>query len=355
MILRKFEQEWEEQISPVNHMKECNALCDLFDYVSRLQRDVISLHKYYHEEFNKVSNKPLENYATSLKKMYEQMYELCIKKDTYGKFLGYTHSMENIREQVYIQTGSKFKINDKYYKALSKIAKNAFEIEDEIAKINEMLWLKTLTDASKYSLGAEYSFLAHVDYKTMPREKMSKEFKKYNDCQQGLCFSLVNDKKTRLYDNSLSYYNYYSHPYGLVGIIAKPQPGAIVGISDDDMLSTEYIDGECNLVRHFDHSKVNRCFARDNSEIYCRGTRTFPPKALFDLGVDTINEIILDSKKIDIQAVFYVKDRNGKMPERLVEYKKQQEKICGHKLNVIELNPRNRMNQVNLEMVFNDY
>ena len=55
-------------------------------------------------------------------------------------------------------------------------------------------------------------------------------------------------------------------------------------------------------------ANVNRCFARGNSKICCTGTKISPPSEIFNIDVDTINEIILDSKNIDVKAVFYVAD-----------------------------------------------
>ena len=101
-----------------------------------------------------------------------------------------------------------------------------------------------------------------------------------------------------------------------------------------------------------EHSKVNRCFVRDNSQIYCIGTKICPPKEIFHIDADTINEIILDSKNIDVIAVFYLKNCQNKIPERFAEYKKSQEKICGHKLPEIEITSRNYLKQINLDEVF---
>ncbi len=355
MSKRVFEQEWVEEKSPINNLIERNALCDLFECFRDIREDIKYIIKHDKEVFNKLSKKPIEEYYKLVDKRFHQLYELCVEKGDDGKPVYYDRSMEHIKKEVYVQNGSWYRVNDKYYKAISKLAKSVFEVEDEIALIVEKLWIKKLSNIENYSPNGEYSLLAHVDYKTMPHGQMSPKFKHYNENQQGLCFSYVCDKKTRLFDTSQSYYNLYSHPQGLVGIIAKPKPGSIVGMAYDDMLSTEYIDGDCALLRHFNHSKVYRCFERGNSEIYCRGTKILPPEAIFEIGVDTINEIILDSKNIDVQAIFYVKNGRGEPPERITEYKKQQEKLCGHKLPVIELCPRNRMNQVNLDAVLDGY
>ena len=211
-------------------------------------------------------------------------------------------------------------------------------------------WIGFLTNPKDYSFGPDYSYLIHADFKFYPQRQVGNELLKYNNSQQGLCFSLATRKKTRIFDPAVSYYNYYHHPNGIVGIIAKPNKGAILSMSDTDMLSTEFVNGNCSLERHFKHSKINRCFVGGNSEIYSKGTKILLPDNMFDIDVDTINEIILDSSKIDVQAVFFVRTPSGKVPQRFEEYKKLQEKKCGHTLKTIELNPKNSLKQFNLEL-----
>ena len=189
----------------------------------------------------------------------------------------------------------------------------------------------------------------------MSEEHFGKDFNEYNKSLKGLCFSAVTDNKTRLYNNQYHYSSYYSHPAGEVGIIAYPRHNSIIGISDNDMLSVEYVNGKCEIDWSFEHSKVDRCFVNDANEICCSGTKLCPPKKVFNLDVDTINEIILDSNNIDVQAVFYVKTNAGKIPKRFEKYKAEQEKKCGHALPVIELKPHNYLHQINLDEVYNEY
>ena len=118
------------------------------------------------------------------------------------------------------------------------------------------------------------------------------------------------------------------------------------------MLSTEYIDKKCGFERYFDHSKVDRCFTSKNHEICCNGTKICPPKQIFNIDVDTINEIILDSNNMEVLAAFYLKDSFGNIPERFNEYKKEQEKLCGHKLPMIEVTTRNKLKQLNLDELY---
>lgn len=351
MITRKFEQEWTEKKSALNGMTECNALVDFYEYLKNIKRDLDSIKKYHKEEFDKISSKPIDYYIKLIEKRTTQFYDICVKPQ-YRYNLGLIDNVGVFKKDVIKVDGDKYRISNGYYKILNKLAENVFQLEDTVSKSVEVLWQNELTDASNYDKDDKYFMLAHVDYKTMKESEMSPEFKKYNQSQQGLCFSVVSDQKTRLYDNSLPYFSLYSHPYGLVGIIAKPKQGAILGASYDDMLSTEYIDGNCALSRHFDHSLVNRCYQNGNSQICCRGTKIFPPKNIFGLSVDTINEVILDSNNIDVVSVFYVKDRNGEKPKRLAEYKKEQEQKWGKKLDIIELNPRNKMGQINLDEVY---
>ena len=353
MITRKFEQEWTEKKSSVNGMAECNVLSDFYEYLKSMRSDLDAIKKYHKEEFDKMSPKPIDFYIGLLKKRTEQFCDVCIKPK-------YKHGVSFISDDilqkgVVEKDGSKYKINNDRYLFLKALAESVFKIEETLAKPVEVLWQHALTDASKYNKNGKYFLLAHVDYKTAKESEMSSKFRKYNQSLQGLCFSVVSDSKTRLYDNSLPYFSLYSHPNGLVGIIAKPKQGAILGASYDDMLSTEYIDGDCALLRHFDHSLVNRCYQNGNSEIRCRGTKIFPPKNIFGLNIDTINEVVLDSNKIDVVSVFYVKDKFGEKPKRFAEYKREQEKRWGKKLGTIELEPKNKTGQVNLQEVLNDY
>lgn len=353
MITRKFEQKWTEKKSSVNGMIECNVLVDFYEYLKSMRSDLNAIKKYHQEEFNKMSPNPIDFYIGLLEKRTRQFCNICMKpKFKYG--VGFVTD-DVLRDDVVKKDGNTYKINNKYYLFLNKLAESVFKVEETLAKTVEVFWQNALTDVHQYNKNSEYFLLAHVDHKTIKESDMSPKFKKYSQSLQGLCFSAVSDSKTRLYDNSLPYFSLYNHPNGLVGIIAKPKHGAILGASYTDMLSTEYINGDCALLRHFDHSLVNRCYQNGNSEICCRGTKIFPPKNIFGLDVDTINEVILDSNKIDVVSVFYVKDKFGEKPKRFAEYKKEQEKRWGKKLNIIELEPRNKTYQANLQEILNDY
>lgn len=351
MITREFEQQWEQSTSVINHMTECDVLIDFNEYLKNMWFNVKKIKESYASSFNAFSSNKIDFYADKLLKRINQFKQICLKKDSSGEYEYFTYSYDVIKDEIYQRDGNKIKLKDKYYKVLSKIAESVFKIEDDIYKFVEKSWKDALSNINDYSPDGKYCLLAHADFKTYSKDEITSELKKYNDAQQGLCFSLITDKKTRIFDQSTNYYNYYSHKNGLVGIIAKPKNNSMLGMSDDDMLSTEYIDGKCALNRHFNHSKVNRCYKNGSSEIYCRGTKIMMPNEIFGISVDTINEIILDSNNIEIEAVFYVKNRNGEIPERLNQYKKEQEKICGHKLNIIELKPRNTLKQYNLEEI----
>ncbi len=352
MRTRKFEQEWEQSVSKLNHRIENNVLFDFYDYLQNMQRDLKAIKKDYEQEFNLLSKKPLQYYIDLFNKRYDQYFTVLIKDHKHNGHIGHIQSYEEYRKGLVIENGDKHKIADKYYKVLKKIAESIFDIEDQMAPIIEQFWQAAITSAKEFEDKKQYFFLAHVDRKDMGEENFDQEFNDYNKALRGLCFSAVSSDKTRLYNNSYYSYNYYNHPRGVVGIIAKPKAGSIIGMSFDDMLSTEYIDGKCSFDRYFDHSSVDRCFVDGNNYICCNGTKICPPKQIFNLDVDTINEIILDSKNIDVQAVFYVKDARDQIPERLKEYKAEQEKRCGHKLDIIELKPHNYLRQVNLDEIY---
>ena len=236
---------------------------------------------------------------------------------------------------------------------MKKIAEKIFKIEDEIAPIVEELWQREFTNIENYSKDGNYFLLAHSALSTTPKEELNEEFREYLEAQNGMCFSLITNKKTRLYNGPTTSYNYYSKSNkGFVGIIAKPKKDGIIGMSFDDMLSTEYINDKCPLYQTFDHSNINTCYQKGNSKICCRGTRICPPKEIFNIDADTINEIILDRSKMDVQAVFYVKNSRDEIPENFEAYKREQEKLCGHKLKTIELTQRNMLNQINLDELY---
>ena len=352
MTKRLFEKQWTEQISSINHSTEKNVFYDFWSYLQNMRSDLKALKKDYEEEFNKLSKKPLQHYIDLFEKRTDQYFSIVIKDHKLTKGIGHHQSLEDYNLNIFEQDGSNFKIKDKYYKVLNKIAQSIFEIEDELAPIVEKFWIDAISDIHKYNSNDEYFMLAHVDLKTTAQEDLSPELRAYNNSLQGLCFSAISDKKTRLFNNAQNYYQYYSNPRGLVGIIAKPKAGSIIGISNTDMLSTEYIDKKCEFAKHFEHSMVNRCFERDSSEICHTGTRISPPKEIFHISADTINEIILDSKNIDVEAVFYVADARGEKPERLEQYRKEQETRFGKKLPVVEVTQRNKLGQINLEELF---
>ena len=350
MITRKLEQEWIEKKSKINGMTECNVLVDFYEYLKDMHRDLKSIKQYHEQEFDQMSPMPIDFYIKHVEKRIKQFYDVCVKPE-HKYHLGIITNMDVFNDNLLTIQGNRYKINDKYYNALVKISESVFNVEEMVSKQVEKLWQQSFTNINSYSPEGEYFLLAHVDYKTIKED--DENLNNYNKGQQGLCFSVISNKKTRLYDNSLPYYNYYSHPHGLVGIIAVPKEGAILGASYDDMLSTEYINGECALSKHFDHSLINRCYQNGSSQIFCRGTKIFPPKNIFGLSVDTINEVILDSNKIDVVSVFYVKDSAGRIPERFEEYKREQEYKYGKKLDTIEVEPRNKTGQVNLEELYN--
>ena len=354
MTKRIFEQEWTEQVSLVNGSVEKNVLFDFYGYLSNMRSDLKALKKNYEQKFDSLSKKPLKHYVDLFKKRCDQYFDVLIANHRKTGSIGEMKSFKGYRKDMLEKDGNHYKIKDKYYKVMKKLAESIFEIEDEIAPIVEKFWLEELTSVDDYDANKEYFLLAHADLKTVDSDKLPKEIREFNDSLQGLCFSAISDKKTRLFNDAQNYYQYYSNPKGLVGIIAKPKrdANAIVGISNTDMLSTEYVDDKCAFIKYFEHSNVNRCFARGNSKICCTGTKISPPSEIFNIDVDTINEIILDCKNIDVEAVFYVADAKGDVPERLEKYKAEQEKRFGKPLPVVEVKQRNKLCQINLDELY---
>lgn len=350
MITREFEKEFTPKHSNINNMLECNVLYDFNEYLKDLLRDLGHIKKHHSEEFNSYSKVNIDKCIEAVKALRSKFLSICIKPEFLND-VGFLEEDRKFKDDLFTILDGKYIIRDKYYKVLSKLAKEAFLIEDNVSNITNLFWKDCLTDIDKYDENGNYFLLAHVDYKIPSQNGYTHELKDFNQNQNGLCFSVVSDKKTRLYDNSLPYYSYYRHPNGIMGFIAKPKNG-IICASYDDMLSTEYIDGSCALRRYFDHSKINRCYLNGRSQICARGTKIFPPRAIFDLSVDTINEVILDKNEIEITAVFYVKDKDGNKPFGFDEYKKQKERELGISLKEIELKPRNHLAQYNLEEVY---
>lgn len=355
MITRKFDQKWHQQTSPINGRTEGNVLFDFVEYIMNLKRDFKTLEKDYEEEFDKLSKRSLKSYINLFNKKCSQFFALTLKDYKQTNSISAYNSLSKYNDKLFVQNGNNFKINDDFYEILNKIAQNIFKIEDEVSMIVEKFWINAISNIDDYDKDKKYFLLAHVDRKFLSPQALPQALNSYSQSLQGLCFSAISSEKTRLYNNSQNAYDYYYNPNGAVGIIANPKMNSIVGISNTDMLSTEFISGKCEFNKYFYHSKVNRCFVRDNSEIYCSGTKICPPREIFNINVDTINEIILDSKNIDIVALFYLKDSYGEIPERFDKYKKEQEKICGHSLPVIEVTSRNKLKQLNLDEIFWEY
>lgn len=353
MNTRKFDQEWDEKISKINNHKEYNVIFDFYEYLINMNKDFKALKKNYEKEFNKLSNKSLKSYIKLFNKRLEQYGNICIKNYKQLKILGHIQSFEDFRDEIIIKKGNHYKINDKYYRVLNKIANSIFKIEDEMAPVVEKLWQKELTDIKNYSIDNEYFLFAHTSIKSNYEKNMTDEIKEYFNNQKGMCFTAITDKKTRLYAGSKKTYNYYAPTSdGVVGIIAKPKSNGIIGISFNDMISTEYINEKCPLDEVFHHSNVNTCYNDGNSKICCKGTKICPPNEIFNTSADTINEIILDKSKMEITAVFYVKNKRNEIPKHFNKYKQDQEKICGHSLPIIELKQRNNLNQINLDELY---
>ncbi|HAJ77646.1 MAG TPA: hypothetical protein DCO89_01075 [Clostridiales bacterium] len=356
MITRKFDKKWEQKVSSINNRIENNVIFDFFDYITDIHKDLKALKKDYEKDFNRLSKKKLSHYVKLFDKYLDMYATICIKDHKETGSIGHIQSFEDFNDGIIKQNANSFEITDKYYPVLKKIAESIFKIEDEIAPVVEMLWQKEFTNIENYSKNGNYFLLAHSALSTKPKNELNDEFREYLQAQNGMCFSLITDKKTRLYNGPTTSSNYYAKSSnGYVGIIARPKKNGIIGISFDDMLSTEYIDGKCVLNQSFDHSNINTCYEKDGSKICCRGTKICPPKEIFNISVDTINEIILDKSKMEVQAVFYVKNSKDEIPENFEAYKKEQEKLCGHKLKTIELIQHNTLNQVNLDEMYNNF
>ena len=344
MITRKFEQEWDSSVSPINNMVQKDVLEDFLKYSNRLHNDLFNLIKYQKEEFYALSNIDLEEYKEKLYKLRNYFVRMIfLPNEYYDNGFTIFYKQEKLRPDVLTVNGNHFKINKKYYKQLNKIANQIFALEDELAPIVEKLWQNKLSNISDYSSSGEYSLLAHAEYGPINYDDYSAEMKEYCENQQGMCFSLITDQKTKLYNQD----KYWSE--GIVGIIAKPKKDGFLVASYFDMLSTEYYKGECNFEQHFDHSDVNCVYRNGDNKICSYGTRICPPNAIMETDIDEINEVVLDKKLIDVEAIFYVKTAAGKIPEKLEAYYEKCKKEYGKELSIIEVKKRNKLYQYNLE------
>ena len=355
MVTREFSREWDEVNSHINHRIEQNVLFDFFDYLQALEKDLKAIKKGYEKEFNKLSTKPLKYYIDKFNKRVEQYRTICIENHKQTKSVGHMQSLEDFNMDIIQVNGKHYKINDKYYPVLKRIAESIFKIEDDMSGIVEKFWQQKITYIKDYDMNKDYFLLAHAVVNNLYFEEKSKEYEKYLNGQNGICFSVVTNKKTRLYAGATKNYNYYSYPRGTYGIIARPKDHSMLGTSYDDMLSTEFVNGKCEQNRYFRHSDINKCYDEKGSKIYCHGTKICPPNEIFNIDVDTINEIILDKSKIDVEAVFYVESQHHEKPKHFEEYKKIQEKIWGHELKTIKLNPRNMLKQINLDEIYDNF
>lgn len=347
MITREFEQEWDERISPINHNTECNVIFDMLNYISNLSSDLKEIKKTAFYEFSKIAKVSIDKYIEKFKDLQFKFHNICAKDYKNQGIMNF--DMSYYRDDLTAKNGNHYKINDKYYKVLKRIANEIFKLEDDVKKVTDKLWENEITKIDSYDRNGKYFLLAHADYKTVKLENLSKEKAEYAQKQTGICFSAISNEKTKLYDQDKQFYR------GIVGIIAKPKKDAIVGISMHDMISIEFCDGKCETPDQFFHSKVDKCYDDGKSQIYCTGTKICPPQAIFDTYADTINEIILDKNKIDVQAVFYVTDNMQQKPKRLNEYVAEQEKLAGRKLPVVQVTPKNKAGQYDLDRLFYDY
>ncbi len=350
MITREFEQTWIQNRNPINNMIEKNVIVDFYSYVTNLRDDLNAIKKYYNNQFNSISTKSIEYIIYTFNNLINKFNDICIDDEYRDRFYINTFRFKEVKKDLFLRDNNIYKIKDEYYLKLRDIADSIFKLEDYVASYSKILWNNTLTDINEYDKDKKYCLLVHVDYKCLDPKMISEEFNYYCVNQMGMCCSLITDEKTKLYENVSPYS--YTYNKGLVGVVVKPKNNNIVAGANTDMLSTEFVNNNCEYSRHFNHSKVNKCYDNDKNSIYCYGTKIFTPKHAFDNGVDTINEVILDKDNIEVVAVFYTKTADNQKPSRLDKYVKMQEEKIGHKLNVIEVQPRNMLKQIDLENLY---
>lgn len=297
-IYRKFTQEWEDRFSEFNRLREGNVLYDFFEYASNMYDDLKTIKKYYCKKFNENFKKPIDSYIDDLLKLCNAFNKICIKSGTPIYGLNSYYLYENLNKDILEIDGAKQKLKDQYYEKLEPLANQVFKIEASIADFVEDIWLNTLTNSKTHD-NDKYSYLAHLCIDRWRKQNPSEEYLNYCNNLAFFSTSYVTDQKTKFFLE-----NEYANA-GMVGYIVKIEKGAFIAGGNNDIFSTELIDGKCEYREKYIHSPVRILHIKGNNVVLGAGTRICTPEAAINAPVGTPSEILLDKEFIHIERAFY--------------------------------------------------
>lgn len=298
-IFREFTQKWQNHTSEFNGFLENNVLYDFFDYCDKLKDDFTQLKKYK-IEFNSFSKKTLDEYESDFLKLYACFSKIVFGSYEYANCFSAYYLNDKIPSKVIVNEGDNQIIPNKYYVKLKQLAERIFKIEAEMADIAETIWLNNLSSTVEHNT-EKYSYLAHLKLGNWRRQGKSTELDNYANSLKFMSASYINQDKTKFYmENRFK-------DCGLAGYILSIKKGAFIAGSNNDMFSTELVDGKCEYYEKYSYSPVKRLYIKGNSQIFGNGTRIATPQSVINAPANTVNEVILDRDFVTLERVFYVK------------------------------------------------
>lgn len=341
-IYREFTQEWENHQSEFNHMPENNVLYDFFDYTDSMYNDLKNIKKYYESSFNSLSKHSIDKCISKFEKLCEAFKSICLNDEKYTKNYSAHYLIENVAEDVISSDGNKQKIKDKYYKKLKALAEEVFKLEEECFSAVEQIWIDTLTSSDEHN-SSNYSYLAHICLDQWRKQEQTPEYKDY--CNNLACYSTsyINNDKTKFFLER----QYKSA--GMVGFLVNIEKGAFIAGGNNDIFSTEYINGKCEFDERYNYSPVKRLYVKGNNVIYGNGTRLCTPKSAINSPVGTPNEILLDREHIRFERPFYLMPEWNMYKEDLFKRLEQMSKTTKNP-EPLRLCSFNKLDQMDYDM-----
>ena len=298
-IFREFTNKWQSHESQFNGFLENNVLYDFFDYCDSLNNDFKQLKKY-ENIFNCLSKKSLSNYESDFLKLYACFNKIIFNSNEYEKCFSAYYLIDKVPSKVLITEGNSQRIADKYFKHLKKLANEIFKIEASMVDTVETIWMDNLTSTQNHSMD-KYSYLAHLKLGNWRRQGTSKEVEEYVKNLKFLSASYINQDKTKFYMEKIY------KDRGLVGYILSIDKGAFIAGNNNDMFSTELVDGKCEYIEKYSYSPVKRLYIKGNNVVFGNGTRICTPQSAINSPASTVNEVLLDKEFVHLDRVFYVK------------------------------------------------
>ena len=298
-IYREFTNKWQNHESEFNGFLENNVLYDFFDYCDDLKNDFKELKKYQ-PVFDSLSKKTLNQYESDFLKLYACFNKIIFNSNEYEKCFSAYYLIDKVPSKVLITEGNSQRIADKYFKNLKKLADEIFKIEASMVDTVETIWMDNLTSTQNHSMG-KYSYLAHLKLGNWRRQGTSKEVEEYVKNLKFLSTSYINQDKTKFYmENRFK-------DCGMAGYVLTIDKGAFIAGKNNDMFTTELVDGKCEYVESYSYSPVKRLYVKGNSVVYGNGTRICTPQSAINSPASTVNEVLLDREFVHLERVFYVK------------------------------------------------